>query len=163
MYQSGLLAYFASFSPEGFVLWLVPLQKPSFHSASTPPPQQVASVSSLCALQAPRLADSPDAAGWAPSQLKMDKLAFYELHNTVLENYWLEKPSFNKNNSKGKSFEPNTPATQSCMLSASRTLHSSVHLVKAVGMLERVPADIQRISFSIKYSCSRRLFLPWSH
>lgn len=27
------------------------------------------------------------------------------------------------------------------MLSASRTLHSSVHLVKAVGILERVPAE----------------------
>lgn len=52
--------------------------------------------------------------------------------------------------------KPNVPATQSCMLSASRTLHSSVHLVKAVGMLERVPVDIQRISFSIKYRCGLR-------
>lgn len=32
-----------------------------------------------------------------------------------------------------------TPETQSCMLSASRTLHSSVHRVRAVGMLDRVP------------------------
>lgn len=47
--------------------------------------------------------------------------------------------------------EANLPATQSCILSASRTLHSSVHLVKAVGMLERVPGETERtIMFRIK-------------
>lgn len=40
----------------------------------------------------------------------------------------------------------NLPATQSCILSASSTLHSSVHLVKAVGILERVPSETERAS-----------------
>lgn len=72
-------------SPEGFVLWPVPLQTPSFHSASTPPPQPAASVSSHGALQVPHLADFPDAAGWAPSQLKADTFGFCELRNTVVQ------------------------------------------------------------------------------
>lgn len=41
-------------------------------------------------------------------------------------------------------YKTNLPATQSCILSASSTLHSSVHLVKAVGILERVPRETER-------------------
>lgn len=35
-----------------------------------------------------------------------------------------------------------SPETQSCILSASRTLHSSVQRVKAVGMLDKVPKEM---------------------
>lgn len=77
-------------SPEGFVLWPVPLQTPSFHSALTPPPQPAVSVSFPGALQVPHLADFPDAAGWAPSQLKADMFGFCELRNTVVQNVTTE-------------------------------------------------------------------------
>lgn len=50
-------------SPAGSVLWPVLLQRPSFHSVWTLPPQLAAAFSSLCALPIPHLADFLDAAG----------------------------------------------------------------------------------------------------
>lgn len=47
-----------------------------------------------------------------------------------------------------KKFKISSPATQSCILSASSTLHSSVHLVKAVGILDRVPKEIKHTHIS---------------
>lgn len=48
------------------------------------------------------------------------------------------------------------PATQSCILSASRTLHSSVHLVKAVGMLERVPVQTKQACWNLRPILNKR-------
>lgn len=47
-----------------------------------------------------------------------------------------------------------TTETQSCMLSASSTLHSSVQRVRAVGMLDRVPAWLPAGPCSWKKSSS---------